>query len=109
MQQVDRILGSQGLGFVLERAAPVDIVQVVGHHQAQIGKSRVTGMERIGSGAVQLLGDQPEIFGATGFEHAHDHTVFLAHAPHDLPDRVELPQLAGDIALDALEFGLNRR
>ncbi len=103
------ILGGEGLGFVLERAAPVDIVQVVGHHQAQVGQGRVTGMERIGSGAVQLLGDQPEIFGAAGFEHAHDHAVLLAHAPHDLPDRVELPQLAGDIPLDTLEFGLHRR
>ena len=66
-------------------------------------------MKRIGSCAIQLLGNKPEILGATGFEHAHHHAVFLAHAPHDLPDRVELTQLAGDIPLDVLELGLHRR
>jgi len=63
-------------------------------------------MEGIRSGAVELLGDQPEIGGTTRFEHADHHPVFLAHAPHDLPDRVELAQLTGDVTLDVLEFFL---
>ncbi|MNY06848.1 hypothetical protein D3C86_1396230 [compost metagenome] len=65
-------------------------------------------MEGIGSGAVEFLGDQAEILGTARFEHADDHAVFAAHAPHDLPDRVELTKLAGDIALDVLELELFR-
>src|SRR5690606_40480584 len=45
-----------------------------------------------------------EILGAARFEHADDHAVFLAHAPHNLPDRVELAELAGDVTLDVLKF-----
>jgi hypothetical protein len=62
-------------------------------------------MEGVGGGAVQLLGDQAEVLGAARFEHAHHHAVLAAHAPHDLPDRVELAELAGDVALDVLELG----
>ena len=65
-------------------------------------------MEGIGCGAVQLLRDQAEVAGTSCFEHAHHHAVFLAHAAHDLPHRVELAQLAGDVALDVLEFQLHR-
>ncbi|MCY1426017.1 hypothetical protein D9M71_418250 [compost metagenome] len=81
-----------------------DVVQVVGEHQAEVGEGRVTGVEGVGGRAVEFLGDQPEVLGAARFEHADDHAVFLAHAPHDLPDRVELAELAGDVALDVLEF-----
>ena len=63
-------------------------------------------MERIRGGSVKLLRDQSEIGGAACLKHADNHAVFLAHAPHDLPDRVELTQLAGDIALDVLELEL---
>ena len=98
------LLGGQGLGFVLEIAAVGDVVQVVGEHQAEVGQGRITGMEGVRGRAVEFLGDQPEVRGAARLEHADDHPVFLAHPPHDLPDRVELAQLAGDVALDVLEF-----
>ncbi len=104
MQQVHGVLGGEDFRLVLQVATAIDVVQVVGHHQAEVGQGRVTGMERIGGSAVQLLGNQAEILGAARFEHAHHHPVFLAHAPHDLPDRVELAELAGDVALDVLEF-----
>jgi hypothetical protein len=65
-------------------------------------------MEGVGGGAVQFLGDQAEVLGAAGFEHAHHHAVLAAHAAHDLPDRVELAELAGDVALDVLELRLHR-
>jgi hypothetical protein len=107
LQQVHGIFGGEGFRFVLERATVVDVVQVIGHHQPQVGQRRVARMKRIGRGAIQLLRDQPEVFGAARFEHAHHHAVFLAHAAHDLPDRVELAQLAGDVALDVLEFELH--
>ena len=42
--------------------------------------------------------------GAACFEHADHHPVFLAHATHDLPDRVEPAQLTGDVAFDVLEL-----
>jgi len=98
------ILGGEDLRFVFQVAAAVDVVQVVRHHQAEVGQGRVAGVERIGRSAVQLLRDQAKIFGAARFEHAHHHPVFLAHAPHDLPDRVELAKLAGDVAFDVLEL-----
>ena len=107
LQQVDRILGRQRLRLILEVAAAVDVVQVFGQHHAQVGQGRVAGVERVGRGAVQLLGDQAEILGAARFEHAHHHAVFLAHAAHDLADRVELAELAGDVALDVLELQLH--
>lgn len=100
--------GIEGLGLVLEVAAIGDLVQVVGQHQAEIGQGRVAGVEGIRSGAVELLGNQPEIRGTARLEHADDHAVFLAHAPHDLPDRAELAELAGDIPLDALKLLLFR-
>ncbi|MNQ59682.1 hypothetical protein D3C85_739410 [compost metagenome] len=104
LQHGHRIAGIDGLGFVLEVAAVGDVVQVGGEHHAQIGQGRVAGMEGIGRRAIQLLGDQPEIGGAARLEHADHHAVFLAHAPHDLPDRAELAELAGDVALDLLEL-----
>ena len=101
-------LGGKVLRLVLQVAPAVDVVQIIGQHQAQVGQGRVAGMEGVGGRAIQLLGNQAEILGATGFEHAHHHAVLLAHAPHDLPDRVELTELASDVALDALELGLHR-
>src|SRR5690606_39408728 len=87
-------------GRVLQGATLGDVVEVVGEHQAEVGQGRVAGMEGIGGGAVKLLGDQAEVGGAAGLEHADHHAVLLAHAPHDLPDRVELAELAGDVALE---------
>ncbi|MNE37517.1 hypothetical protein D3C80_1313720 [compost metagenome] len=107
LEHLDRFLGGQRLGLILEVATAIDVVQVIGEHQAQVGQGRVAGMERVGRGAVQLLGDQAEVLGAARFEHADHHAVFLAHAPHDLADRVELAELAGDVALDVLEFQLH--
>src|SRR5690606_23298765 len=45
----------------------------------------------------------PELGGAPPFDHAQHHAVFPAHATHDLADRVEGAELAGDIPLDVLE------
>src|SRR5690606_27923084 len=42
--------------------------------------------------------------GAPPFDHAQHHAVFTAHAPHDLPDRIEGAELACDIPLDILEY-----
>ncbi|MCY1293487.1 hypothetical protein D9M70_427480 [compost metagenome] len=106
LQHVHRVFGGQGLGLVLEVATEGDVVQVIEEHQAQVGQGRVAGVEGVGGGAVELLGDQPEVRGAARFQHAYHHAVFLAHAPHDLPHRVELAQVAGDVALDVLEFQL---
>ncbi|MNJ60885.1 hypothetical protein D3C77_566480 [compost metagenome] len=63
-------------------------------------------MEGVRGRAVQLLGDQPEIAGAARLQHANDHAVLAAHAPHDLPDRAELAELTGDVPLDFLELAL---
>ncbi|VVM60097.1 hypothetical protein PS681_01223 [Pseudomonas fluorescens] len=104
LQQVHSVFGGEGFRLVFQIASAIDVVQVVGHHQAEVGQRRVTGVKGIGRSPVQLLRDQAEILGAARFEHAHHHAVFLAHAPHDLPDRVELAELAGDVALDVLEF-----
>ncbi|MNZ74885.1 hypothetical protein D3C78_933470 [compost metagenome] len=104
LEELYGLFGGEVFRFVLEIAATIDVVQIVRKHQAQVGQGRITGMERIGCRAVQLLGDQAKVFSAARFKHAHHHAVFLAHAPHDLPDRVELPQLAGDVTLDVLEL-----
>ena len=100
------VLGGEALRLVMQVAAGGDVVQVVGKHQAEVGQGRVAGMEGVRGRAVQLLRDQAEIGGAARLEHADHHAVFLAHAPHDLPDRIELAQLAGDVTLDVLEFFL---
>ena len=63
-------------------------------------------MEGIGGRAIEFLADQTEVLGAARFEHANDHAVLAAHAPHDLAHRVELAKLASDVALDILEFQL---
>ena len=102
------LLGGKVLRLVLQVTQAIDVVQVVGEHQAQIGQGRVTGMKSIGCGAVELLGDQPEILGAARFKHAHHHAVLLAHASHDLPDRVELAKLARNVTLDVLKLKLHR-
>ncbi|MCY1358650.1 hypothetical protein D9M69_451920 [compost metagenome] len=106
LQQVHGVLGGEVLDLVLEVAAIGDVVQVVRKHQAEVGQGRVAGVEGIGGGAVELLGNQAEVRGAARLEHADHHAVFLAHAPHDLAHRVELAQVAGDVALDVLEFQL---
>jgi len=108
LQQGDRLLGVQRLGFVLQVAAIGDVVQVIGEHQPEVGERRVSGVEGIGCGAVEFLRDHAEVRRATRLEHADDHAVFATHAPHDLPDRIELAKLARDVALDILEFLLLR-
>ena len=104
LQDVHRITGTEGLGLVFQVTTRSDVVEVVREHQAEVGQGRITGMKGVGGSAIQLLADQTEVLGATRLEHADDHAVFLAHAPHDLPDRVELAELTGDVALDVLEF-----
>ncbi len=108
LEDLHRLLGGEILWLILEVTTAIDVVQVVRQHQAKVGQGRVTGVESIRGGAVQLLGDQAEVLGTARFKHAHHHAVFAAHALHDLPDRVELAQLANDVALDALELGLDR-
>ena len=56
-------------------------------------------MEGVGGGAVELLRNQAEIGGTARFEHADHHAVFATHAPHDLPHRAELAELAGDVTV----------
>ena len=106
LQQVHRLRCGKHFGFVLEVAAVSNVVQIVGQHQSEVGERRITSMKGVRSSAVKLLGNQAEIGGAACFEHADHHPVFLAHAPHDLPDRVELAQLTGDVAFDVLELFL---
>ncbi len=108
LEDLHRLLGGEILWLILEVTTAIDVVQVVRQHQAKVGQGRVTGVEGIRGGAVQFLGDQAEVLGTARFKHAHHHAVFAAHALHDLPDRVELAQLANDVALDALELGLDR-
>ena len=108
MQHIHRVFGGERFRLVLEVPAPGDIVQVIGEHQAQISERWVARMEGIRCSAIKLLRNQTEIRRATRFKHADDHPVLLAHAPHDLPDRVELTQLPGDVTLNVLEFQLHR-
>lgn len=55
LQQADGFLGAEHLGFVLEVATAVDVVQVIGEHQAQVGQGRIASVEGVGGGAVQFL------------------------------------------------------
>lgn len=41
LQQVHSLLGGEDLRFVLQVAAAIDVVEVVGHHQAEIGQGRI--------------------------------------------------------------------
>ncbi len=108
LQQLDGLRRGEILRLVAQVTAIGNVVQVVGEHQAEVGQGWVAGMESVGRRAVELLGDHSEVRRTTRLEHADDHAVFLAHAPHDLPDRVELAELTGDVALDVLEFLLLR-
>ena len=109
LQQVDSLFGGQRLGLIFKVAALVDVVEKVGKHQTKIGQGWISGMKGVRGGAVELLADQAKIFGTARFQHADNHAVLAAHAPHDLAHRIELTELASYVALDILKLQLLRR
>ena len=70
----------------------------------EVGQVRLAGVEAVGRAAVETFGNFGESARAARRQHAHHFTIFVAHARHDLPRRVELAELPAHVALDGVEL-----
>ncbi len=96
------------LGRLLHGGVLQQVDQGGFHGGAEVGQRRVTGVEDIGGGAVEVLGYLAEFGLSPKLQHLHHTAILATHPAHDLRQWVELAQFARDIAFDFLELSAFR-
>jgi hypothetical protein len=105
LQQRDRLGRRDLVARAVEERALVDRAQRPVERGGEVGERGTARVEGVRGAAVEVLRDLPERRGPARLEQLDHLEILVAHAVHELADRIHAAELCRDVALDLAERG----